>query len=453
MSEHLHEWIDLIFGYKQRGEEAEAAMNVVIPLTYAGEVDVDAITDPLYKSAVISQINNFGQTPTQLFTKPHPKRNVPEILKMRRERLVADAAALAQLERCTPPLCLVGAPEYTHLTREAFTQVFKDLPVGDTRLSSKDRFMSAPLGCVLLPPGYSKVLHFTSTPGRVTLHETSALTSRPLELGEELGSFVLHSRAITCVDVSDSGSLLATGSEDMTARLWQVAKVGSGGRRAIDLLGVCVGHMGTVTCLDICPQFSLLVTGSFDQQVCCWDTIRCKLIRVLGPMNGPVESVSVNRATGNIAVLTGTELYLFTMNGHLLARSEIGSLIFRDKGCVVLAPPVSAWQDRQGILAVTGHEGGNVHLWRMRPHVSTETSEEASGPLQRTLYVSYTLTKCHKRDITTLRLSIATGIAATKYLVSPSSEGGSVSRWTTSRTDQLPSDDVDLILKEYAMKS
>ncbi len=27
MSEHLHEWIDLIFGYKQRGSEAVAAHN------------------------------------------------------------------------------------------------------------------------------------------------------------------------------------------------------------------------------------------------------------------------------------------------------------------------------------------------------------------------------------------------------------------------------------------
>lgn len=27
VSEHLHEWVDLIFGYKQRGDEAVAADN------------------------------------------------------------------------------------------------------------------------------------------------------------------------------------------------------------------------------------------------------------------------------------------------------------------------------------------------------------------------------------------------------------------------------------------
>ena len=31
---HLNQWIDLIFGYKQRGEEAVNAYNVFYPITY-----------------------------------------------------------------------------------------------------------------------------------------------------------------------------------------------------------------------------------------------------------------------------------------------------------------------------------------------------------------------------------------------------------------------------------
>ncbi|RHY84425.1 hypothetical protein DYB31_016460, partial [Aphanomyces astaci] len=38
VSENLHSWIDLIFGYKQRGQEAVNALNVFMHMTYEGTV-------------------------------------------------------------------------------------------------------------------------------------------------------------------------------------------------------------------------------------------------------------------------------------------------------------------------------------------------------------------------------------------------------------------------------
>ena len=45
VSDHLHEWIDLIFGFKQRGKAAEDAANVFFYLTYEGAVDMDSMQD------------------------------------------------------------------------------------------------------------------------------------------------------------------------------------------------------------------------------------------------------------------------------------------------------------------------------------------------------------------------------------------------------------------------
>ena len=43
-------------------------------MTYAGAVDLNEIEDDAMRKAAEAQIRNFGQTPRQLFFKPHPQR-------------------------------------------------------------------------------------------------------------------------------------------------------------------------------------------------------------------------------------------------------------------------------------------------------------------------------------------------------------------------------------------
>lgn len=75
VSSQIHHWIDLIFGYKQRGKEAQDADNVFYYLTYEGAVDIEKETDPRRRHALEMQIQEFGQTPKQLFLGPHPSRS------------------------------------------------------------------------------------------------------------------------------------------------------------------------------------------------------------------------------------------------------------------------------------------------------------------------------------------------------------------------------------------
>ncbi|KAH8611644.1 PH domain [Trypanosoma vivax] len=72
VSSTLNHWIDLIFGYKQRGKEAIEAVNVFNWHSYE-DLDKNLSHDIDHK-LLIDSLDNIGQTPIQLFTQPHVAR-------------------------------------------------------------------------------------------------------------------------------------------------------------------------------------------------------------------------------------------------------------------------------------------------------------------------------------------------------------------------------------------
>ncbi|OBA28694.1 beach-domain-containing protein [Hanseniaspora valbyensis NRRL Y-1626] len=76
VSENLNHWIDLIFGFKQRGKEAKEAVNVFNQLSYSGVAKIDDIVDKNEVELVTNIIHNFGQTPLQLFDMPHIEKDI-----------------------------------------------------------------------------------------------------------------------------------------------------------------------------------------------------------------------------------------------------------------------------------------------------------------------------------------------------------------------------------------
>lgn len=75
VTQNIHEWIDLVFGYKQTGKAAVEAINTFHPATYFG-VDVSKIEDSVRRKALHTMIKTFGQMPKQLFNHPHSASNL-----------------------------------------------------------------------------------------------------------------------------------------------------------------------------------------------------------------------------------------------------------------------------------------------------------------------------------------------------------------------------------------
>ena len=125
VSAHLHEWIDLIFGCKQRGKAAEESLNVFYHLTYEGAVDLEAVTDARERASIEAQIVNFGNTPSQLLDRPHPARHGPDSPHSKTSAsLITAPGQAARLSAAPLPL---GRPRLS----SAYTPSFHPLPPSD----------------------------------------------------------------------------------------------------------------------------------------------------------------------------------------------------------------------------------------------------------------------------------------------------------------------------------
>jgi len=96
VSAQLHSWVDLIFGFKNRGPAAEASDNLFYYLSYDNAIDIEKVTDPERRLALQAQIAEFGQTPRQLYTHPHPSRGAgAPLLKM-----IGDVSSVCESSPC-----------------------------------------------------------------------------------------------------------------------------------------------------------------------------------------------------------------------------------------------------------------------------------------------------------------------------------------------------------------
>jgi len=323
VSEHLHQWIDLIFGYKQQGKEAVEAQNLFVHLTYEGVVDIDAIADPVIREATLAQIHNFGQTPSRLFKRPHPARRVPIPVQGLGELgpKHVDPNALAWHHHNSSPLTIVGAPQYLALRVTSISQIGppyggalpdSNQPVSDVWIL-KDKPIGVGLDCTLVPPSLVKYARFGSPDNGITFR-VAVTTTRHRDVDRVVSVHEqLHLAPVNCMVVEENGEMAVTGSKDSTIRLWSLTKASS--QKALSLLATLCAHTGEVLCLDLAPQTGSLISGGADRLAIVWDIREGCCQRYLPGHTAPVTAVSINKRTGDMLTLAGVDLRLWSVTG------------------------------------------------------------------------------------------------------------------------------------------
>ncbi|MBN3300810.1 NBEL2 protein, partial [Amia calva] len=370
VSTHLHEWIDLIFGYKQRGPEAVEALNVFYYCTYEGAVDLDAIANETERKALEGIISNFGQTPCQLLKEPHPPRMSTETASRRQARMDTLPPNLfehlnklkAFVEVVSDGVPLVQAVVPRNQTRSFITQgsdllvtvsangllgthswLPYDKNIANYFTFTKDPTISNPktqrMVCGPLSPGAElgpRVL-VVSSDGRLLFsggHWDCSLRVTALNKGKLVGRICRHIDVVTCLALDLCGIYLISGSRDTSCIVWQVVQQGgfSSGLNPRPVQVLC-GHDQEVTCVGISTELDMAVSGSKDGTVIVHSIRRGQFLRSLRPpcegcLGGSVTELAVGMEgyilTQTVVEGQGTRkdkyaLHLYSINGKRLA--------------------------------------------------------------------------------------------------------------------------------------
>uniref|UniRef100_H0VBD3 Neurobeachin like 1 n=1 Tax=Cavia porcellus TaxID=10141 RepID=H0VBD3_CAVPO len=411
VSAHLHEWIDLIFGYKQRGPAAVEALNVFYYCSYEGAVDLDALTDEKERKALEGMINNFGQTPCQLLKEPHPPRLTAEEAVQKQTK--ADSSALNLFQHLPElksffiegisdgiPLLKVIVPKnqsrsfMSQGSPELLVTISMNYVIGthgwlpyDRNISNyftfiKDQSVTNPKTQRSMNGPFAPGLELTSKLFVVS-HDAKLLFSAghwdnsiqvmSLTKGKVISYNIRHMDIVTCLATDYCGIHLISGSRDTTCMIWQIMQQGGVPvGLASKPFQILYGHTDEVLSVAISTELDMAASGSRDGTVIIHTIKKGQYMRTLRPRCESSLLLTIPNLAisweGHIVIYSSTEektslkdknaLHLFSINGKYLESQVLKEQI--SDMCVIGEHIVTG--SLQGLLCIRDLHSLNVSI-------------------------------------------------------------------------------------------
>ncbi|EFC36198.1 predicted protein [Naegleria gruberi] len=273
VSRNLHHWIDLIFGYKQRGESAINSYNVFHYMTYEGSLtdEVDLIDDPITREARWTQICTYGQTPKQLFKKAHPERYATTNLMGGEEDTINVIPITNYIFKV--------ANELSPGNIRIFKEPVADIYIRNDQTTHNNSVIAVGKYKIFIPPSGQER---RNSPVYLSYrHWDKTLRIEKWDNGKQLHifHFMNQPEIYKCAKFSREGDMLVVGTNIGALHVFRVnnrIKIHNKNtpdttnvntdkdNKFLDHVATLSGHSDSVLCVAISTEFSMIISGSRD---------------------------------------------------------------------------------------------------------------------------------------------------------------------------------------------